>query len=73
MRKPEIDHLIFRKRTPDYTLRQRIIALANDGERVGDLIPRCIEAGLGTEKQIRAALYSGRYALGAPYTLEKPE
>lgn len=54
---------------PDHTLRDRLYAFARDGELVGDLIERAVEAGMGTRRQIRAAIYLGHQTKGSKFKL----
>lgn len=70
-RKPIIDDLVIKKTYNENNLRHVIAHIANDGERVGDLIDRAAAMGIGTRKQIRAAIYLGVRSKNALYCLEE--
>lgn len=70
-RKAIIDKFVIVKcpEDADHTLRDRIYKIAADGETVGELIERAFAEGLGTRKQIRAALYLGAKTKGAKFKI----
>jgi hypothetical protein len=71
-RKAIIDDLVIKKTHNNDNLRHVIAQIAQDGERVGDLIDRAAAMGIGTRKQIRAAIYLGVKSKNALYRLEEP-
>lgn len=71
-RPSKINDLVFRKCPDDanHSIRDKVYALAKDGERVGDLIVRAVGSGIGNLRQVRAAIILGAKSKGSKFKLE---
>lgn len=59
-RPAKLDHLVIRALLPPGfpTLRQRVFAVAVEGETVGQLVTKAVGLGLGSPRQVRAAVHA---------------